>query len=78
LGKPILDGQIFSLYPAEASQRIGQCLLGLIKGLPAAVTYGKKTKLMASPLRARTPWRNKQRRSARYEFPSLHSILIKA
>jgi hypothetical protein len=33
---------------------------------------------MVCPLRPRTPWRNEQRRSSRYELPPLHSILIAA
>ena len=28
------------------------------------------------PLRPRTPWRNEQHRSSRYELPPLHPILI--
>jgi hypothetical protein len=60
------------------SQPIKQRKLGLIEGLPATITYGKNTKPTASPLRPRTPWRNEQHRSRRYEFPSLHSILTAA
>jgi hypothetical protein len=78
LGKTILDNQVFSIYPAVASQPIKQRKLGLIEGLPAPITYGKKAKPTARPLRPRTPWRNEQRRSACYELPSLHSILIAA
>ena len=48
----------------------------LIAGLAAAVTYGKKPSRRGVPLRPRTPWRNEQRRSSRYELPPLHSILI--
>jgi hypothetical protein len=61
-----------------ASQPIKQRKLGLIEGLPDPITYGKKAKPTASPLRPRTPWRNEQRRSSRYELPPLHSILLAA
>ena len=47
----------------------------LIEGLPAGVAYGEKTNPTTYPLRPRTPWRNEQRRSSRYELPPLHSIL---
>jgi hypothetical protein len=78
LGKAILDHQIFSLHPAETSQRIKEYTLGLIEGLPGPIAYGKKAKPTASPLRPRAPWRNEQHRSSRYELPPLHSILIAA
>ena len=52
LGKSIFDDQIFSLYPAEASQCVKQNKLELIKGLAAAIIYGKTTKPMAFSLRA--------------------------
>ena len=50
----MLDDQICPLYPAEAPQR-KEGKLGLIKGLAAPITYGKKTKPTAFPLRQRTP-----------------------
>jgi hypothetical protein len=78
VGKTRLDNQVSSIYPAEVSQPIKEHTLGLIEGLPAPITYGKKAKSTASPLRPRTPWRNEQRRSARYELPPLHSILTTA
>jgi hypothetical protein len=78
VGKTILDNQVSSVYPAVVSQPIKQRKLGLIEGLPAPITYGKKAKPTASPLRPQARWRNEQRRSSRYELPPLHSILIKA
>jgi hypothetical protein len=74
MGKAGFDNQV-SIYPAEVSQPIKEYTLGLIKGLPAPITYSKKAKPTARPLRPRTPWRNQQRRSAAYELPPLHSIL---
>lgn len=78
LGKAILDDEIFSLDPAEGSQRIKKHKLGLIKGFPASISYSKKAEPTAFCLRARITRRNKQRRGARNEFPSLHSILMRA
>jgi len=48
----------------------------LIEGPSAPITYSKKAKPTASPLRPRTSWRNEQRRSRCYELPPLDSILI--
>jgi hypothetical protein len=78
LGKTILDSQIFSIYPTVVSQPIKQRKLCLIEGLPASVTYGKKTKPTTFSLRARISWRNEQRRTGRNELSPLHSILIAA
>jgi hypothetical protein len=47
----MLDDQICPLYPAEAPQR-KEGKLGLIKGLAAPITYGKKTKPTAFSLHA--------------------------
>jgi hypothetical protein len=77
-GTSILDNQVSSVYPAVVSQPIKQRKLGLIEGLPAPITDGKKAKPTAGPLRPQARWRNEQRRSSRYELPPLHSILIKA
>jgi hypothetical protein len=78
VGKTILDNQVSSVDPAVLSQPLKQRNLGLIEGLPAPVTYSEKAKPTASPLRPRTPWRNEQRRSSRYELPPPHPILIAA
>ncbi|WOH48202.1 hypothetical protein [Bradyrhizobium sp. sBnM-33] len=78
MGKARFDNQVSSIYPTEASQPIKEHTLSLIQGLPASITYGKKAKSTASPLRPRTPWQNEQRRSSRYELPPLHSILLAA
>ncbi len=74
----MLDNQAFSIDPAVASQPIKQRQLSLIEVPPAPITDDKKAKPTASTLRTRTPWRNEQCHSPRYELPPLHSILIAA
>ncbi|MHC2389975.1 hypothetical protein ACVMFA_004643 [Bradyrhizobium liaoningense] len=76
--KAILDDEIFSFDPAEASQRVKKHKLGLIEGFPASITYSEKAESTAFSLRARIAWRNEQRRGARYELPPFHSTLIAA
>jgi hypothetical protein len=58
LGKTIVDNKVFSVYPAVVSQPIKQRKLGLVERPPAAITYSKKAKSMASTLRPHTPRRN--------------------
>ena len=53
----MLDDQICP----EAPQRIKEGKLGLIKGLAAPITCGKKTKPTALSLRTRISWQDEQR-----------------
>lgn len=72
LRKAILYGEVLSLYPTYASQRINERKLGLIKGLAASIAYGEKAEPTTLTLPLRRTWRNEQRRSSRNELSSLH------
>jgi hypothetical protein len=73
-GIMILDDQVSSINPAVVSQPLKPRFLnGRLDHI-----HREKANSTTCPLRQRTPWRNEQRRSHRYELPPPHSILIAA
>jgi hypothetical protein len=69
----VINDQVIALDPAVTAQALVEHF-EVLQILEAA----KHADPARRPLRPRTPWRNEQRRSSRYELPPLHSILIAA
>src|SRR5215813_2513991 len=74
LGRPVINDQVLPFDPAMIAHAVlPHLVVWQVQGRGIKITNPARR-----PLCPRTPWRNKQCRSTRYEIPPLHSITSSA